>query len=169
MLKIIKLFQYIICVGSILYKFLNICFLQVSIHHMCRFNSCAVSKIRCFCLFQYIICVGSIELALPSSVVINVSIHHMCRFNSTHVLPFLLLLCFNTSYVSVQFMQFFTSDIIFWFQYIICVGSIVSQKSSKSLLSVSIHHMCRFNARTQLVVTYPFLFQYIICVGSMLC
>ncbi len=102
--KVFFLFQYIICVGSSIFKHMfPFQSLSVSIHHMCRFKNIEEFKPLCR---------------------IWVSIHHMCRFKPLGaVLPaksimFQYIICvgsrsigiiikiklqgFNTSYVSVQ-------------------------------------------------------------------
>ncbi len=142
--------------------------------------------------FQYIICVGSSSLMMIATHILEgfntsyVSVQAGYPPKST-----LINWCFNTSYVSVQAvqeqgvlksMQFqyiicvgsrviathATSHPI-WFQYIICVGSREERETEKFfILSVSIHHMCRFKAIDTLASRVTALFQYIICVGSRL-
>ena len=74
----------------------------VSIHPMCRFKIYFFNAINGNC---------------------KVSIHPMCRFKQQNILKAMTLLCFNTSYVSVQ-------------------AAVFGAKSSE--IEVSIHPMCRF-------------------------
>ncbi len=54
-----KKFQYILCVGSSLSKFIISLVSLVSIHPMCRFKYRSVLIALWLNMFQYILCVGS--------------------------------------------------------------------------------------------------------------
>ncbi len=104
--------------------------------------------------FQYIICVGS-----RLERVDCLRFHLLC-FNTSYVSvqgSFVSCLfsfgCgFNTSYVSVQERGFPHAHICLRFQYIICVGSSGTEdKSIRGGVKVSIHHMCRFKKFYEMV------------------
>ncbi len=74
-----------------------------------------------------------------------VSIHHMCRFKLVIIERQLVLIGFNTSYVSVQDATLRHNVESKKFQYIICVGSRnFIALDIRAIITVSIHHMCRF-------------------------
>ena len=124
--NIALLFQYILCVGSS----------QVKIDvgdgaTWFQYILCVCSSLikdfpgKKFLLFQYILCVGS-------RLILLISIARV--------------VCFNTSYVSVQDqLESIFGKTKIEFQYILCVGSRESCSCSKlQNLIVSIHPMCRF-------------------------
>jgi len=98
-------FQYILCFGSIsshqnIYHLLE----HVSIHPMFRFKI-KIAAIKYVCdSFQYILCFGSRSGDVVQTITLpNVSIHPMFRFKGKFVwMIWLIVLRFNTSYVSVQ-------------------------------------------------------------------
>ena len=75
----------------------------------------------------------------------DISIHLMCRFDYSRLEP--------VSGASP-------------FQYISCVGSILSALSDLFSLQISIHLMCRFDKLGIVLDVFTMLFQYISCVGS---
>ena len=84
-------FQYILCVGSS--------------------DSCPIVVGQWY-RFQYILCVGSRWSICYWEYICKVSIHPMCRFKSwSYIVSICDVVCFNTSYVSVQG-QYYTKECI---------------------------------------------------------
>ena len=101
-----KGFQYILCYGStavsICSRSINPTFQYILCYGSTAFR--ARRRVRGM-EFQYILCYGSTICPCQKHVRNRISIHPMLRFNLSNVLRILILLHFNTSYVTVQQVQ----------------------------------------------------------------
>jgi len=120
--------------------------------------------------FQYILCFGSSFFRCSfMSLLYSVSIHPMFRFKAVILLLVLvLIISFNTSYVSVQDRN---SIIISWKKNCVSIHPMFRFKAmrSKNLVEkdrVSIHPMFRFKTKEEIISKLGIRFQYILCFGS---